>query len=237
MIIDKDSPLRRFPANSANKQTLFFDGIRYSIEMAALAHARLEQTLHDLTVSCTTSSSAPVDFVPAILDAWSLVDSVHRLRMLISQTPGIKKNAPGVQVFERSTAPIKDLRDFVQHLDERTQELIGQNIPVWGALSWFTVLDPECKSGFTCTILAGTIFQSMEELFVNPLGKKLNVPIDLITLTVSNMSICLSEVMRHVERLTRSMEEALKESMKDFPPSQGDVLACAEIEFGNAAQT
>jgi len=220
VIIDKDSPLRRFPASSENKQTLFFDGIRYSIEMAALAYARLQQSLYSLTLSCTNSSSdLPIDFTSAMLDAWSIVDSVHRLRILINKTPGMKKQAPGFQIFDRGTAPIKDL--------------VGQNIPVWGTLSWFTILDPEHKSGFTCTIVAGTVFQSMDGLLVNPLGKEINVPIDLITLTANNSSICLSDVMRHVERLTRSMESGLREQLKDLPPAQGDVMACAEIEFGD----
>jgi len=234
VIIDKDSPLRRFPANSENKQTLFFDGIRYSIEMAALAHTRLQQSLYSLTLSCTNSSSdLPIDFTSAMLDAWSIVDSVHRLRILINKTPGMKKQAPGFQIFDRGTTPIKDLRNFVQHLDQETQDLVGQNIPVWGTLSWFTILDPERKSGFTCTIVAGTVFQSMDGLLVNPLGKETNVPVDLITLTANNSTICLSDVMRHVERLTRSMESGLREQLKDLPPAQGDVIACAEIEFGD----
>ncbi len=233
MIIETDSPLRRFPANSKNKQTLFFDGIRYSIEMTALAFSRLEKTLYDLAVSCTSSSPLPMDFTSAILDAWSIVDSVHRLRILLNKTPGLKKQSPGFQIFERNTASIKDLRNFIQHLDEEAQDLAGQNIPVWGVLSWFTMLDPESKSGFTCTIVAGTIFQTMDGLLVNPLGKEINIPIDLVTLTANNSVICLSDVIRHVEKLTRSMEAGLNEQLKSMPPAQGDVMACATIEFGD----
>jgi hypothetical protein len=231
MIIEKDSPLRRFPANSENKQTLFFDGIRYSIEMAALAYARLQRNLYDLTVHCVKTSDKPIDFTPAILDAWSIVDSVHRLRILLDRTPGMKKQSPGFQVFYRSTNSIKDLRNFIQHLDEETQGLIGQNIPVWGALSWFTMLDPNGKSGFTCTIVAGTLFQNMDSSLINPLGKNVNVPVDLITLTANNNAICLSDVIQHVEKLTRSIERGLIEQFKDLHPAQGDIMACAEIEF------
>jgi hypothetical protein len=201
--------------------------------MAALAYFRLQKNLYDLTLSCTNSSSPPLDFTSAMLDAWSIIDSVHRLRILINKTPGLKKQSPGFQIFDRGTTSIKDLRNFIQHLDEETQDLVGQNIPVWGVLSWFTMLDPKHNSGFTCTILAGTIFQSMDGLLINPLGKEIKAPVDLITLTANNSVICLSDVMRHVEKLTRSMESGLHEQLKNMPPAQGDVMACAEIEFGD----
>jgi hypothetical protein len=232
MMIDKDSPLRRFPGNSENKQTLFFDGIRYSVEMAALAYARLQQTLYNITMNCLNASTNPVDFVPAILDAWSIIDSVHRLRILIHKVPGMKKQTPRFQIFDRSTSSIKDLRNFIQHLDEETQDLVGQNMPIWGMLSWFTTLDPEHKSGFICTIVAGTIFREMEGELVDPRGKTIYPPVDLITLTANDYSISLSDVMRHVETLVRSMEEGLQEQLKDSPPAQGDILVCAEVEFG-----
>ena len=232
MIISEDSPLRRFPSNSENKQTLFFDGIRYSIEMAAVAYARLQQTLHGLTLSCIDSSTPLVDFTPAVLDAWSIVDCVHRLRILLHKTPRLKKGTPEFQVFDRTTAEIEYLRNFIQHIDNNAQHLVGTNTPVWGTLSWFATLDTEHKSGFTCVIVAGTIFQNMDGLLINPLGKPIHSPIDLITLTANGYSICLSDIMRQVEKMTRAMENGLKEQTKDFPRTQGDVLACAEVVFG-----
>ncbi len=56
---------------------LFLDGIRYSAEMADLAHARLQQTLYRLT----TSGKEPEqdldhsDVLSAVQDTWSIVDS------------------------------------------------------------------------------------------------------------------------------------------------------------------
>jgi hypothetical protein len=174
-----------------------------------------------------------MDFTSAILDAWSMVDSVHRLRILVNKTPGIKKQLPEFQIFERNTASIKDLRNFIQHLDEETQDLTGQNVPVWGVLSWFTMLDPNSQSGFTCTIVAGTIFHTMDGSLVNPLGKEVNIPVDLVTLIANNIAINLSDVMRHVERLTRFLEAGFEEPLKNVNPNQGDVMACATISFGN----
>jgi hypothetical protein len=45
MIIDDGSPFMQLPAALNRKQALFLDGIRYSVEMATLAHARLRRTL------------------------------------------------------------------------------------------------------------------------------------------------------------------------------------------------
>ena len=193
MIINDESPLKRFPASSENRQTLFFDGIRYSIEMAALAYDRLFRTLFDWTV--VQAETLALDFVPAFLDAWSIVDSVHRLRMLVNQTPGVKKKATEIQLFDKGTAPISELRNYVQHIDHETRNLVGQNTPVWGVLSWCAIMDEERKSALTCFIQAGSRFQSNAAFFVNPLGKKIKPPIDLITLTAYNVSVCLSDVV------------------------------------------
>jgi hypothetical protein len=235
MILETDSPLRRIPAQLNPRQILFFDGIRYSIDMVDMAHQRLVGTLYDLTKNCTSHSDEPIatKFITATQDAWSIIDSVHRLRMLIGQSPGFKQNTPDYQLFFRGTAKITDLRNFIQHLDQNIPKLESQNIPVWGALSWITVLDPNCKSCFTCTLLTGTIFKSMEELLVNPIGKKIEIPIDHITLAANGYTISLSDVMRSIQRITRYVESGLKDQIKDLPPKQEDILACAEIEFGN----
>ena len=43
------------------------------------------------------------------------------------------------------------------------------------------------------------------------------------------------DVITHVERLTRYLENELKEQVKGLPPSRGEVLARAKIEFDNTA--
>ncbi len=49
MMIREDSPLRRLPSGLDLKQTLFLDAIRYSVDMADIAHTRLRETLISLT--------------------------------------------------------------------------------------------------------------------------------------------------------------------------------------------
>lgn len=233
MIIDDNSPFRRVPVETNRKQMLFYDGITYSVEMADLAHDRLRETLYEIAQSPHDPESDPHDFASAVLDAWSIVDLIHRLRGLIEQAPGIKQKSPPSLSFLKKTAGVERLRNSVQHLNQQIHKIADLNIPVWGALSWVTLLDPECRSVWTCTLVAGTFFERSEPL-INPLGKRLYSPVDLITLEASNCSVSLSDAMRSVEQVVRSLEEHLREQFKDLPNTGRDVLICGQIVFPQA---
>ena len=49
MIVQANSPFRHLPVNLDSRQTLFLDGIRYSIEMIDIAYTRIRQTLYQLS--------------------------------------------------------------------------------------------------------------------------------------------------------------------------------------------
>jgi hypothetical protein len=68
MIIDEGSPFRRLPSELDRRQALFLDGIRYSVEMADLAHTRLRQTLFDIAKEQNRGAQA---------NHWSLVSAVQ----------------------------------------------------------------------------------------------------------------------------------------------------------------
>ena len=171
MFIDEISPFRRIPNQTNRKQMLFFDGIRYSVEMADLAHERLRETLYEIAQSPHAPEPNPHDFASAVLDAWSIVDLVHRLRGLLEQAPGIQQKSPPLLSFMKKTADVEKLRNSVQHLNQQIHKIADLNIPVWGALSWAARLDPELKSIWTCTLVAGTFFERTEPL-VDPRGKQ-----------------------------------------------------------------
>jgi hypothetical protein len=230
MIIDNKSPFRRVPIQTNRKQILFYDGIRYSVEMADLAHYRLRETLYAITQNPTNPESDYFDYASAILDAWSIVDLIHRLRGLLQQVPGLKQNLPALQLFMKKTVEIENLRNAVQHLNQQIHKMVDLNLPVWGALSWAAVLNPEFKSVWTCTLVAGTLFERREPLVI-PLGKTLHHNVGLITLEASSRSVCLSAVMKDVEPMVRSLEEILSEQFKDQPHVGRDSLICAEIGF------
>jgi hypothetical protein len=135
MIIEDDSPFHQLPAALNRKQTLFLDGIRYSVEMADLAHSRLQAALLQHTQNVESASEGATGehylHTAAFQDAWSIVDSLHRLRGLLSQMPGVKQNAPPLQVFRRQTDVVEDLRNGVQHLNHHIDALVAQKLPTW----------------------------------------------------------------------------------------------------------
>jgi hypothetical protein len=230
MIINEDSPLRRLPSALDHKQALFIEGIRYSIEMADLSHKRIQPTLYRLARLSHKASSAldPLAFLSAFQDAWSMVDSIHRLRGLLNHMPGIRKSTPGYKVFRRRTAEIEDLRNVVQHLDTQINTIIDQGLPVWGVLSWVTVLDPDKHIVTSCSLVAGRTFRSQHPM-INPVGKRIRLTADLITLTASTHSICLSEVMRDIEKLTSQMEEQFSKQFDDLPTFPADLLVAIDL--------
>ena len=77
------------------------------------------------------------------------------------------------------------------------------------------------------------MFESKGHLVINPLGKNLSLPVDLITLSASAHIICLSDVMRDVERITRNIEQQLEKQLTNFSQVGSDVLICLAMAFEN----
>lgn len=230
MLISDDSPLRRLPSELNQKQKFYLDGIRFSIEIIDLAYLRLKQTLYNLSKNIKSNSKVNhLIFVSAIHDAWSLIDSVYRLRGLIKLCPGIKQKAPGIILFDKNTRDTEPLRHSFQHLNTQINELIKLNLPVWGVITWIAVLDPLINSAYSCAIIAGTIFNNQCSQIINPAGKSLGIPIDLITLTAGGHSLCLSKIFDEVNKLTKNLENELTKYFKDLPCAGADLLLFVEF--------
>jgi hypothetical protein len=123
MLVKPDSELRRIPVCLNPKQALFTEGVRVCLEMIDLAHTRLQLTLQGID-ECTANKSAapPGAYTSAMLDAWSLVDSIHRLADLAERFPNVedKKHIPGFVYIQKNTHVINDLRNFIQHVSEQS---------------------------------------------------------------------------------------------------------------------
>lgn len=107
MILAPGSPLKRLPQLNP-RQGMFFDAIRLTIEMGDFAMERLYANLVRMT-SLGSASGGPVSFaVEPFLDAWSAVDSIHRLSGLLKKCRASKKgiNLPIFGAFQRS--PIRE---------------------------------------------------------------------------------------------------------------------------------
>lgn len=234
MLISDDSPLRRLPSEMNQKQKLYLDGIRFSIEIIDLAYLRLKQILYNLSNNIKYNSKIDhLIFVSAIHDAWSLIDSVYRLRGLLQRCPGIKKKSPEMILFDKNTRDVEPFRHFFQHLNTQINELIKLNLPVWGVITWIAVLDPLSNSAYSCAIIAGTIFNNQCSQIINPAGKSFGIPIDLITLTAGGHSLCLSKIFDEINKLTKSLENELTKHFKELSCAGADLLLFVEFTSGS----
>src|SRR3990170_1900754 len=112
MLVPPESSLRRVPVNLDARTVGFLDAIRYSFEIIDLAQGRLETTLERIATR-PEGHPAGALIVEATADAWLLVDSLHRLRELVQQCPGLRQNESEVQLLLRGTSVVEGLRNYV----------------------------------------------------------------------------------------------------------------------------
>lgn len=230
MIIKEESPLRRLSSQINRDRVFFLDGIRHCIEIIDLLYGRLEITLTEITNSfILKTKKTHYNFVSAFQDAWSLIDSVYRLRGLLRHCPGIKQKASGIFLFYKETIIVDKFRNIFQHLNTEMNRLINEDLPVFGVITWICMY--EHKSAYSCGLIAGTLIQRTEHHIINPAGKAISPPIDYITLTAGGYTINLSLIFLTISKLTRFLEDNLKNEFGDLSPEGADLSFC--IEFGS----
>jgi len=138
------------------------DGIRYSIECYELAWRRLEQTLDSLSRSADNADLGPL-IVAATSDAWTMVDSAHRLLRLLDHAPKLKKREPELELFRRRTKEIEDLRNFFQHLGSEIARFSKRSRPLWGTIKWVTASD-DPNERVLYVIVPGTFYDQLQVL-------------------------------------------------------------------------
>lgn len=219
MIIEKESPLRHLPADLDPKQATFLDGIRYAIEMADLAYSRLTQSLHVFATEYARGSETTVNdrlWASSFLDAWSIVDSVHRLRGLLAQLPQLKKSSPPYQVFERKTRDVEEMRNIVQHLNRELRHFAQNNLPVFGTIDWLTVINTDLGIVRSSVIVAGRAMSGTHQL-CNPLGKRVAIPVDHITLTCKSRTVDVSGTISSITSIVSMIETSLRALPSETP--------------------
>lgn len=157
MIVPENSPTRRMPVTLDHRSILYLDGIRYSTQLVDLAYSRLEGTLEKLLHKDDKQGAVGNLIVEAISDAWAFVDSLHRLRGLVQQLPGLKQNQPQLQIFLRKSKQAEDFRHYIQHLRNNIDDHVRTKMPLWGTISW-TWTNPETGLAENHMIIPGTYF-------------------------------------------------------------------------------
>ncbi len=187
--------LRIYYLNRVAKKSLFLDGIYYSVRITRTTYNDLVGRLCTIADFQFQDPTNVAEY--AITEAWTLIDSIYRLRRLLEDMPGLKQNSPQIQLFYRRTKNLKSLRDSIQHLDEFIDKYVPYKIPAFGRLSW--IYPVENNRYKACMIAPGDI-QPDWKLMPSHMGEKMRLPVDFVTLT-ANGSVCLTHMIDALEEL------------------------------------
>ncbi len=228
MIISEDSPLRHLPADLNRRQLLFLDGIRVAIGMADHAYARLSGTLYALSRKTVDDPSNSQEIVSAIVDAWSIIDSGHRLRELLQGLPNMRQKMPPLESFYRTTTSFRELRQIVQHLRGEIKDLETQGLPVWGTISWLTRSKGDTSRFCMYTAVPGTFYRGIHaHSMILDRHEPVPVGVSRVTLTVKTkplLEVRLDTLLERVKPIVKLIEESLKKQFSGLPASQPDAL-------------
>lgn len=232
VIFKADSPFLRLPHSLDETQRRFFEALRFGIEMAQASSRRLRENLSAMSLQKGSKiDSHPEAVATAFLDAWSLVDSIHRLRELLASMPRLKKGAI-LRVFYKESEPVEGLRNRVQHLKGDLLNTKLSHLPVWGTLSWIWLVDRTHVKVVSGSLTAGADTGRSARPFPIPADRMFHDVLDHISLSVGANSINLSEVMRLTIRIARILEQQMQsqfEGLEALPLV--DALVLLDIEL------
>lgn len=255
MIIEADSPLRNLPLVLNPRQVLLLDGIRYSAEMADIAYSRLFDTLTYVSKNHNSNEFDFRVFPHSFLDAWSVIDSVNRLRTLLVNLTGYKKilkeesknrTTDGIKnevvangndeiitlkIFFEETKKVQLLRNMVQHLEGRLDHVLSLQKTIWGSLDWVYVDERDEELCHVFKLVAGSITKIKED-YINPTGDIFHSRLDRITLCAHDLDICLTSLLKMVEKSIRNIEEQIQPQFEIHKKGRGDMLSSIDIRFG-----
>ena len=247
-MLSENSILRRLPLGIDQKQMVFLDGIRHAAEIVGLAYSRLEAVLTHLV--STRDELVHVygeAYVAAFMDAWALVDSVDRFRMLWKMLPGFPFSPEGdvrQKDFETITQPIRNLRNVTDHLAQRAEYVAASGNPVLGLLTWVTYPDGDIARGFTCLLAPGTRGRTGWKL-VNPAtGGYFSTPLRTGSIHLAagefqaDLSAVIPEITSRVHDLELLIEHSLREMGQEGKQAGGDhfIALAFNAESGQAPE-
>lgn len=244
-VLADDSPFRRLLPENGPRPLSLLDGIRYSIDMTAISYTRLRLILVDaharlMNAAAEKTTSPPVpthSYAGAFLDAWSMIDSADRLRRLLPHVPKSKSN-PAIRDFTDTCEPIEQLRHCIQHLDGQLAKLTRTRTSTWGEIDFCVIPHLESTRGWTGILGSMTMSREVIEAHRHPFAAikgdgPFEHPIDLLHLTAHGVRVSLSDLHRRVQRVARSLEEALSSQFQLGDPTP-DLFILFDLAFGEA---
>ena len=230
-LIPLDSPLRQLPHGLSHDQLLIFDGLRHAAEIADLAHSRLKGVLQQLA----HGANDPHLTSAAYLDAWAIVDSVHRFHALwmLVPTDGSAEADEFRAHFAARTESLRLARNVADHLAARISYVRARKGASLGTLTWIASTAP--GAALMCALIPGSTRTTQHDM-PNPGGQQVERPVGYIHLAagdhITNLSSVMVDLRKCVERLTVSLEVAAQ-GVKEHHGS--DLIIRMAIKFDEPA--
>ncbi|MGI8997085.1 MAG: hypothetical protein ACR2GW_10515 [Pyrinomonadaceae bacterium] len=206
------------------KQDLCLDAIEHSFSMARIAY---ERVVHYCRQQHEDTTTPHLDDA-MVLDAWSFVDVVKRLRSVLQNTPGLKQRAQALTDFLVETETIPDFRNHVQHIEDKTAAVADTGRPIWGSFSWVT-LDSNGKNFKICLYVPGRIAKTKAIPVVNPAGRQFHDDVDHFEMTIGATTINVSDMSCRIEAFRQRFEAAVKAALPK-PIGPGETIMVIDLD-------
>jgi hypothetical protein len=109
------------------------------------------------------------EILPSLFsDAWSIVDSIYRLRALLPMLPEAKVSEI-INNFISATKEAHELRHSSQHLHDRIDSFVSHNEQAWGYITWITF--DKYPEGRMHTVVSVSVAGKIHFSPANPIGK------------------------------------------------------------------
>jgi hypothetical protein len=226
----KDSPFVVVPAGLESVQRVWLDAVRGSCQIASAAYNRLFAAVQEWTINDSGERSNDID--QGIADAWTFIDAANRLQILLngfSKYFPVKKRKvePGEispyeqfkrarKVYDAEFRGVRDLRNAVQHLNERLKKLAADNQSVWGNLSWAAMTTETPPKIHWLSAIPGPLFNGARTPPID-LHRPLTEVIGHIRLAAFGVDVDLTKIHAAMEEPIRILERLFAPQFKDQP--------------------
>jgi hypothetical protein len=200
----------RLPDSIDRVELRFLDAIRFGVESADLSYKRLFRQLLDVAKLDSEARIPASAYTEVMADAWSVVDAMHRLKELLERTPKLK-----------GAGALNELRNSFHHAREDFLALAANHTAVWGIVAWCVPIS--ANHGRVFNMVPGTLIGG-DYAMLNPAGKVVEGPIDLITLTAFTRHANLTDLHRRMAKLVTYLEQAVGDRVAGMSGSICDVL-------------
>jgi hypothetical protein len=229
MLIAPDSSLRRVPVGLDRRQQIVLDGLRISADVIDLCFRRLTAALRLLPIQPADTAERVELACSANLDAWTIVDHVHRFSELLRQMPMVKQNLPQFQLLFRAATEAEQMRNYIQHVRNEINALSSSGQSVWGSLTWALKQDFDAGRRTKYSLSVGTFYEG-NFAAVGAFPETVTKDVDFIEIHAGSRSFELTTLLTHVERVIRSFEEGVEAQAGGRPRHGSDFLAILTMQ-------